>query len=258
VVDLRSAASLRRLAGRALVGGLCVAAAVALFALFTGKLSDIDWRVVGTSVSFGIFSSTSAAGASLRLRAASWARVLGLFTVAASTSAFALLMFGLWIDFDGDGPWQAWGIAALLTLWGAHASLILRPLRPTDSPAIRSLSVVAVAALGIDTAFAVLGVLGAFDDLDAVVGRLLVAVLIIALLCTALVPILRRLAPAVEAPSTPAEVAFGRSPALHPATVLSREIDAVAARLEALAAAPEMRQEIMRLRELAREAEARS
>ena len=71
-------ADLRRVAGWALVAGLCISAAVAIVALLTGSWSDTSWRVVGTSLGFSVFTSTAAAGAALRLRPQGWARVLAV------------------------------------------------------------------------------------------------------------------------------------------------------------------------------------
>ena len=82
----------------------------------------------------------------------------------ASGLAFVLLVAGLWIDSDGDGFWQAWGIASLMALWGSHASVVLRPLRASDSTAIRWLSATAIVALGIDAWIGVLAILEVFDD----------------------------------------------------------------------------------------------
>ena len=65
-------ADLRRVAGWALVGGLCVSAAVAIVALVTDAWTDLSWKVVGTSLGLSVFTCTAAAGAALRLREAAW------------------------------------------------------------------------------------------------------------------------------------------------------------------------------------------
>ena len=251
--DRSDISSLRRLTARALIGGLCVAAAVALVALLSGSMDDSDWKIVGTSLGFSVFSASAAAGGSLRLRHVSWAQKVGLATVIASGSAFMLLAAGLWIDSDGDGVWQAWGIASLMALWGSHASVVLRPLRTSDTTAIRWLSGTAIVALGIDAWIGVFAILGVFDDAASdPMQRVLAATVVLTLLSSALVVILRRLPPPDPVPT--AEGAFGR---LHPprrAPDLSAEIAAVAADLEALPASPEIRSAAARLRELAERA----
>ena len=103
---------LRRLAGWALAAGLCVAAAVAVLALLTGSFGDTHWRVVGTSLGFGVFTSTAAAGAGLRARREGRLRALGAAAAVLSAAAFAALVLALWLDADGDGLWQASGSPA--------------------------------------------------------------------------------------------------------------------------------------------------
>jgi hypothetical protein len=254
---LDTAPGLRIAAARVLVAGLCVAAAVALWALLAGSFDDTDWRAIGTSLGVGVFSSTAAAGALLRLRDTPPARGLGLATIAVSVLAFLTLLLALWVDADADGLWRAWGVAALAALCGSYASLVLRPLRDGDSPAIRWLSAVAVGGLAVDTAFGMLGVLGALDDVDwDFLGRALGALVVITLLATALLPILRRMArlraagAVVAAPTT----AFGERtapPARDGPLGRSAEIAAVAARLDAAASTPQLRSDVARLRELA-------
>jgi hypothetical protein len=244
---------LRRLTARALIGGLCVAAAVALAALLSGSMGDRDWKIVGTSLGFSVFSASAATGGSLRLRRAGWAQKAGLATLVASALAFALLAAALWIDSDGEGIWQAWGIAALLALWGSHASVVLRPLRISDSAAIRWLSATAIAALGTDTLIGVLAILGVFDDAASdPMQRTLAATIILTLLSSALVVILRRMAPSpAGAARSQAAVAFGAAPGRGPASDLSAEITAVAAELDALPPSAEIRSAVAQLREIA-------
>ena len=251
--DRSDISSLRRLTARALIGGLCVAAAVALVALLSGSMDDSDWKIVGTSLGFSVFSASAAAGGSLRLRQVSWAQKVGVATVAASGLAFVLLVGGLWIDSDGDGFWQAWGIASLMALWGSHASVVLRPLRASDTTAIRWLSATAIVSLGIDAWIGVFAILEVFDDAAGdPVQRVLAATVVLTLLSSALVVILRRLPPPSPVPS--AQGAFGTLHTSRRAADLSAGIAAVAADLDALPASPEIRSAAARLRELATQA----
>jgi len=254
--NVTSASGLRLLAARALVGGLCVAATVAVVALLTGSFGDTEWRVIVTSLSFGVFSSTAAAGAAIRLRREGWAQALGAAAMAASLAGFVLLMIAIWLDDSSDGLWRAWGIAGLAALWTAHASLILRPLGPSDTSAVRSLTGVAVIALGIDTAAIMLLLAGVDPEGSEILARALAVVLVAAVLSTALVPILRRLARAARQPVPVGDghAAFGTTPRRDRETNLSLEIAGVAARLDALPQTPEIRSEVARLRDLARAA----
>jgi hypothetical protein len=221
--------------------------------LLTGSFGDTEWRVIVTSLSFGIFSSTAAAGAAVRLRRDGWAQALGAAAMGASLAGFVLLMAAIWLDDSSDGLWRAWGIAGLAALWTAHASLILRPLRPSDSGAVRSLTGVAVIALGIDTAAMMLLIAGVDPDGSEVLARALAVVLVAAVLTTALVPILRRMARQTRQPVPAADghAAFGTASRRDRETDLSAEIAGVAARLHALPQTPELRSEVARLRDLA-------
>src|SRR5215211_4848037 len=99
---------------RALIAGLCVAAAAAIAALLSGDFSDTHWRVVGTSLGFSIFSALGATGDVLRREATDWRAAVGATTMAVAAVAFALLLAACWIDSDADALWQAWGSAAVL------------------------------------------------------------------------------------------------------------------------------------------------
>jgi len=246
---------LRRRAGWALVGGLCLAGAVAIVALLTGSFGDTEGQVVGTSLGFSVFSSTAAAGAALRLRTAGWAWALGTATVAASLAAFALLAAALWIDGgDDDAWWEAFGVAGLAALWTSHASLVLRALGTGDTTAIRWLTATAVVSLGADSLVGMLAILGALEDPSEAFGRGVAVLVVVALLSTILIPLVRRLslAPAAAPGASPAAAAFGAPARSRAALSTADEIAQVADRLAAMPLPPEARAEVARLRALAR------
>jgi hypothetical protein len=225
----------RRALGWALVLSLCVAALTAIGALLNGDLDDTDWKVISTSLGFGIYTALGSAGASLRSRESPGLRTLGLVTMALALVAFVLLPFALWVE-DGDASWERWGAVSLAALAASHASLVLGARRSTDGDGIRFLSAISVALATIDAGIGILAIAGAFDDLDS--GAQAVAVMVILLiLTTALPPILRKL----HGPAAP--------PAPAP---LARELLAAADRIEALHADAATLRECERLRGLAR------
>jgi hypothetical protein len=248
---------LRRRAGWVLVGGLCVAAAVAIVALLVGSFGDTEARVVGTSLGFSVFASTAAAGAALRLRSAPWARGLGAATSAASLVSFVLLTTLLWVEDDEAGAalLDAFAVAALAALWTSHASLLLGAVRPADSPLIRRLTATAIGSLGVDSAVGMLAILGALDDVDPeFFARGLAVLVVLALLSTILLPLLRRLARArPEAAQAEAAAAFGAAPR-PPTPILADEVAQAAERLAGMPLPPEARAEVARLRARARDA----
>jgi len=252
------AGRLRRRAGWALVAGLCVAGAVAIVALLAGSFGDTEARVVGMSLGFSVFSSTAAAGAALRARPAGWAQVLGAATGLVSLASFVLLTTALWLDWgDGDELWRAFGVAGLAALWTSHASLVLRTARRGDSAAIRWLGAVAIASLGVDSTVGSLALAGALDDVDPEpFVRALAVLVVVAILSSALIPILRRLARTAAPPrADPAAAAFGaRSRERRAELPLGDEVAEVADRLAAMPLPPEARAEVARLRALVRDA----
>ena len=221
---------------RALVAGLSVAGLVAIVALLTGTWDDTDWRVVGTSLGFSVFSATAAAGEAVRRRLVA----IGGAAVASSATAFVLLVVAIWDD-DLDDVWRAFGVAGLVALWASHASLMLGPLRDGDSVGVRRLTWVSVVSLGIDAAAGSLACVGLLDDLEFDLGaRLLAMLVVVAVLSSVLVPLLRRL----QASAPAATVAAPPSAA--------EEIAAIAARLAAADLPPAAAADVRRLESLAR------
>ena len=167
----RDPISLRRAAGWSLVGGLCLAAAVAVLAVLTGSFDDTDWRVIASSLGFSVFSAAAAAGAAVRLRPAPWAGPLGGACIAASAAAYGLLLGGLWVATGADVLWRAFGVAALAALWTAHAALVLRARRPDDGVLVRRLATVSIVSLGVEAVAGELALLGLLDDVSTRRGR---------------------------------------------------------------------------------------
>lgn len=226
--------------------GLCLAAAVAIFALLSGSFDDTDLRLMAASLGFAVFSATGGAGEGLRRRRDE--SPLGLATVIASGVAFVLLLAVLAID-DSLELVRAWGIAGLLALAGSHASLVLRAARPTDTPATRNLVTASVALGALDALLAILAIAGAIDVGDAG-ARAGAVVVVLLLLTTALPPLLRRTARSVPEPAAPALAASAEGRTAR----LAAEVLAAADRLEPHADTAQFRHEVGRLRQLARAA----
>jgi hypothetical protein len=250
---LSDSASIRAFANRALVGGLCLAAAVAVVALLTGSFEDTELRVILTSIGFAAASGTGSAGAVARLRPSEALRLIGGVTVVASAAAFVLLVLGLWTnDWGSEGIWRAFGCAGVLALAGSHASLVLGARRQSDSDAIRRLAAAALAFAAFDTVASILPIAAIVDDVGEVWGRVFGATLVLLILTSVLPPILRRMAPA-----TPAAGANGHAAA--PDFFVTAVIRSVE-KIEALNSdpgnrSPEIRAELTRLKSLAKSLE---
>ena len=271
-------AEIRRPLSWILVGALCISALTAIVAILGGGFDEDDARVIGTSMSFGVYSALAATGASLRLRASENLRTLGLVTVFLSAAGFIFLMPGLWwTDDNHENVWRIWGIATLGALACSHASLTTGAFRDTDSQAVRYLGITSISLSAFESGIGILAIAGAFDDVDLSDGaaQFLSVLVILLLLTTALTPIVRRIQRAApgeptpapppspappRSPTTPAPTApvpTERTPATPPPAPLAAEVIAAADRIEALNAdpgnrAPEIRREVQRLRELAR------
>jgi hypothetical protein len=254
---MRTANSPRRLAGWALVAGLCLAALVAVFALLSGNFDDTDWRIIGSSLGFSLFSAIGAAGESLRRAGAGAWLVVGSATVLLAAAAFLLLLAAIWIEDDADWLWRAWGCCALGSLAGSHASIVMRGARPDDGGLIRTLIWISIVTASIDTAAGLLAISAVFDDIGEGVVEGLSVIGVAMLLSTALPPILRRLR-AEPGAAAQGHLAFGAvvRPALQERQRLTAELEAIAQRLEELDTSPEIRSEAANLRRLARERQA--
>jgi hypothetical protein len=243
--------AIRRTVGWALVGGLTIAAITASAAVVDGSFDDSDWRVIGTSLGFAIYSSFGAAGASLRLRASAAKQALGTATVLLAGLGFVLLLAWLWVDEDADGLVRAWGAVSLAAVAASHACIVTGARRPTDSEVVSLLATTSIVLAVVDATAGILPIVGLVDDVDEGVVEL-IAVLVIALvLTTVLPPIMRKLAGPPRAPA-----AADGAPA-NRADELARDVLAAADRIEAMNAGntgrgPEIRRECERLRELAR------
>jgi hypothetical protein len=207
---------------------MCVAAAAAIAGLLAGSWDDTNWKILGSSLGFSVFTVTASAGTDPRPP-----RVIAVLAVVASVAAFVLLLAALWIDDADSGTlWRSFGIAGLTALWSAHAALLLRSRRPDDSDAIRALTRTAIATLGIDAMIGNLALLDLIGEVDEAGGRAIGVLVVLAVLTTLLVPILRRL----SRPSSHGEIAD------------------IVGRLAAMELPPDAQREVARLRRLTRSA----
>ena len=243
---------MRRAVGRAVIAGLCLAAAAAILALATGEFDDTPWRVIVTSVGFSFFSALGGSGEALRREAHDWRAVLGGLTTAAAVLAFVLLVGATWIDDDDETLLRAFGLCGLTSLCGSHASLVLRARRRDDSPLVTFLVWTSIVTATFETLVGDIAIVGAVDDVSDDFVRLLAAVLVVTVLSSVLPPLQRRLAGEAPRahPSDPGEGAHaGRRP-ISPSE-LADEIAAVARRLDDVGMPVDVRREAAVLRDLA-------
>jgi hypothetical protein len=238
--------AIRRLLGRVVALALSFAAAVAIIALLSGSFDDTDWKVLGTTLGFSVFSATAAAGAGARWRAWRGASIVGTAAIAASLTAFVLLLVVLWGDVE-EGPLRAFGVCALAALALSHVALVLGARRASDSPATVALVAASVMLVMVDAVGGALPIAGVVDDVSEAGARALAVCSVLLLLTTALPPLLRRAAAAPAPRTTDAGL-----PAERDGRVLADELLACVERLERAGAAG-ADGELAALRSLARE-----
>jgi hypothetical protein len=186
--------SLVRHGVRLLAVGLCLAAAVAIWALIAGRFDDTSVRVLLTGLTAALCTLGGLAGASA-FRLENGGRRVGQLTVGLSQLALLLALALIWIPdaTDGDAILRALGVTSALLLAGAHASLLLSRLSGCDGRAVRRLSQGAILCA---TSAALLAS-GAFAASDGPIAsgiwRLLGVLVVLALLSTLLVPLVRRM-----------------------------------------------------------------
>ncbi len=118
--------SLMRYGVRMLAAGLCLAAAVAIWALVAGRFGETSGRVLLTSLAAATYTLGGLAG-STALALKTRSRRVGELTVALSQLTLALAVALIWIPgaMDDDVLMRAFGVMSVLLLAGAHASLLL-------------------------------------------------------------------------------------------------------------------------------------
>jgi hypothetical protein len=248
-------ASIRRLAGIALVTGLSFAAAAAVLALLTGSFDETDTRVILTSIGFALCSAVASTGAAARLRPSRGLELLGTATFLAAAASFVLLLAGLWTNTDDWGSealWRTFGCVAVLGIAGSHACAMLMGSRRDDTEAIRLLTLSAL-GLGIfDTLAVVVPLAGLADSIDEPWPRIFGATLVLLVLTSILPAILRKMQPAAPRAAPPSTSGGGQASDEFLASAVIR----IADRIDALNSdpgnrSPEIRAEVNRLRNLA-------
>jgi hypothetical protein len=232
---------LGRIVLRILIGALCVAAAVACYALLGGEFSDTDWKVIGTSTLFALASSLAAAGLSVRERAP----VLGAVSVVTAAAAFVLVSFGMWVELENEAFWRVAGIIAIVALESAHVAFVWSRLRPTDPTGVTRIGRAAIALAVVSAVMGIAPIAGLDGGDETLYFEILGVVLVGQLLCTVLAPLVRRLNAGAERPVIAVPTERER---------LVAELTAVAERLERLDAGPQVQAECERLRRLAHSA----
>lgn len=178
---------------RMLAAALCLAAAVAIWALIVGRFDDTSVRVLLTGL-IASFCTLGGLAGSAALSLESRIRRVGETTIGLSQLTFVLALALIWIPdaSDGDTLTRALGVASVLALAGAHASLLLSRLSDLDTRAVHRLSQAAIACAS-SAALLVSGVFVVSDGpIASGIWRVVGVLVVLAVLNTLLVPLVRK------------------------------------------------------------------
>ena len=177
-----------------LAAGMCLAAAVAIWALIVGRFDDTSVRVLLSGLVAALCTIGGLAG-STALALESRRRRLGEATIGISQLTLVLALALIWIPnaIDGDALTRALGVTSVLMLAAAHASLLLSRLSGLDTPAVHRLSHGAIVC-ATSAALLVSGLFATNDGpIASGIWRLLGVLVVLALLNTLLVPLARKI-----------------------------------------------------------------
>jgi hypothetical protein len=177
-----------------LAAGLCLAAAVAIWALLTGSFDDASLRVLLTGLAAALCTLGGLAG-STALQLENPERRIGPATIGLSQLTLLLALALIWIPnaTDRDTLARALGVTSVLMLAGAHASLLLARLRRRDTRTVHRLTHAAIVC-ATAAALLVSGLFTASEDpIAPALWRLLGVLVVLALLNTLLAPLARKI-----------------------------------------------------------------
>jgi hypothetical protein len=146
----------RKLLLRAIVGALCVTAAVAIVVLLTGSFEHTEWRILATTSAVSAFGLLAVPAGMLLERGT--AVVLARTSAALTASAFMLTLVVVW-DSGSSFLGRTWGVVVTLALAAAQAATVEARRRDNDTQLVRRLTVGSTLTGAVLAALGVLGIL---------------------------------------------------------------------------------------------------
>lgn len=124
--------SLKRLFVIGVVTSLVASALTGIFVLLKGSFDDTDWKILGTTLTVGVFSITSLANLRNLDSEFSSYRSFAIASITISVAAFFLAAFLIWGSGSWDDLWKFAITLSVLAVSSAHSSLLL-PLRQKNN-----------------------------------------------------------------------------------------------------------------------------
>lgn len=177
----------RKLLLFAIVGALCLTAAIAVVILLSGDFDGTSWRILATTSAISFFGLLAVPAGMLleRGRAILLAQLSGALTGA----AFLLTLFVIWRHW-GSALGRTWGVVLTLALATAQAEVVEARRRDTDTQPISALVTLSMVTGAV---LAAMGIAAILTDVgNGTYYRTLGAVGVIDVLLVAVVAVMRR------------------------------------------------------------------
>jgi hypothetical protein len=172
---------------RAVVGALCITAAIAVVILVGGSFNDTSWRILASTSAVSFFGLLAAPAGVLLERG--HAVLLARASAALTGISFVLTLVLIWSDWSNELG-KTWGVLLTLAAAAAQAAAVESRRRDTDSPTISRL---VASSMLTGSVLAAMGVLAILTEIgDSEYFRVLGAVAILDVLLIAVVAVLRR------------------------------------------------------------------
>jgi hypothetical protein len=177
----------QRLLLRAVVGALCITAAIAVVVLLAGSFDDTSWRILASTSAVSFFGLLAAPAGVLLERG--HVVLLARASAVLTGASFVLTLFLIWSDWSNDLG-KAWGVLLTLAAAAAQAAAVESRRRDTDTPTVGRL---VAGSMLTGSVLAAMGVLAILTEIgDAEYYRLLGAIAVVDVLLIVVVAVLRR------------------------------------------------------------------
>jgi hypothetical protein len=172
----------------AIVGALCLTAAIAVVVLLSGHFDETSWRILGTTSAISFFGLLAVPVGMLLERGQAVA--LARISAALTAVAFALTLAVIWRHHWATGIGRTWGVVCTLAVAAAQAAAVEARRRENDTRAISALTRGSMVTGGVLAAMGVLAILT--EIANGTFYRALGAVAVIDVALIAIVAVLRR------------------------------------------------------------------
>jgi hypothetical protein len=177
----------RKLLLLAVVGALCLTAAVAVFVLLSDGFDDTSWRILATTSAISFFGLLAVPAGMLLERGR--AVVLARASAGLTPVTFVLTLVVVWRRWS-DGVGKTWGVLLTLSVATAQAAAVEARRRDTDTPTISGLVAGSMLTGSVLAAMGVAAILTEIDD--HTFYRVLGAIAVVDLLLITVAAVLRR------------------------------------------------------------------